>query len=193
MHRGLTLGRRSRICSAALVRERPADGAARRLSCTAAARPIPVRDGILVIKEQTDDNNRVAQEFYDSPLWPRFRFWEKFTWFCNGGERRARNQVLSTCPDSRASSCSTWRWATASICPGCRTTGRSWASTSPGRSSGCRSRASGPPVRLIQGEAETLPFRDGQFDAVLSIGAFNYFNDPEGALREMVRVARPGR
>ena len=31
-----------------------------------------------------------------------------------------------------------------------------------------------------------------QFDAVLSIGAFNYFNDPEAALREMVRVARPG-
>ena len=27
---------------------------------------------------------------------------------------------------------------------------------------------------------------------MLSIGAFNYFNDPEGALREMVRVARPG-
>jgi SAM-dependent methyltransferase len=27
---------------------------------------------------------------------------------------------------------------------------------------------------------------------VLSIGAFNYFNDPEGALREMIRVGRPG-
>jgi ubiquinone/menaquinone biosynthesis C-methylase UbiE len=26
----------------------------------------------------------------------------------------------------------------------------------------------------------------------LSIGAFNYFNDPEGSLREMVRVAKPG-
>ncbi len=56
----------------------------------------------------------------------------------------------------------------------------------------CLGRTVGPKVQLIQGEAETLPFRDAQFDAVLSIGAFNYFNDPEAALREMVRVVRPG-
>ncbi|MGB0070395.1 MAG: class I SAM-dependent methyltransferase, partial [Isosphaeraceae bacterium] len=56
----------------------------------------------------------------------------------------------------------------------------------------CRARAAGAPVRLVQCEAETLPFHDAQFDAVLSIGAFNYFNDPEGALREMIRVGRPG-
>ncbi len=56
----------------------------------------------------------------------------------------------------------------------------------------CRARSAGPKVRLVQGEAETLPFRDAQFDSVLSIGAFNYFNDPEGALREMLRVVRPG-
>ena len=62
---------------------------------------LPIRDGILVVKEQADDNNRVAQDFYDSPLWPKFRFWEKFTWFCNGGERRARNQVLQHLPRSR--------------------------------------------------------------------------------------------
>ena len=48
---------------------------------------------------QDGDNNGVAQDFYDSPLWPRFRFWEKFTWFCNGGERRARNDVLRHLPD----------------------------------------------------------------------------------------------
>ena len=37
-----------------------------------------------------------------------------------------------------------------------------------------------------------MPFHDHKFDAVLSIGGFNHFNDPEGALREMVRVAKPG-
>jgi ubiquinone/menaquinone biosynthesis C-methylase UbiE len=56
----------------------------------------------------------------------------------------------------------------------------------------CRARASGSSLRVVQGEAETQPFHDAQFDAVLSIGAFNYFNDPEGTLSEMVRVARPG-
>jgi ubiquinone/menaquinone biosynthesis C-methylase UbiE len=47
-------------------------------------------------------------------------------------------------------------------------------------------------VWLAQGEAEALPLENHRFDAVLSIGAFNYFNEPEGALREMIRVARPG-
>ena len=58
--------------------------------------------------------------------------------------------------------------------------------------SACRPRVGGKSVRLIQGEAENLPVHDAQFDAVLSIGAFNYFNDPEGSLREMVRATRPG-
>ena len=30
------------------------------------------------------------------------------------------------------------------------------------------------------------------FPAAFYFGAFNYFNDPEGALKEMIRVARPG-
>ena len=37
-----------------------------RLSCAGCDATFPIRDGILVVKEQTDDNNRVAQEFYDS-------------------------------------------------------------------------------------------------------------------------------
>src|SRR5262249_41484589 len=55
-----------------------------------------------------------------------------------------------------------------------------------------RAEAGARDVRLAQCEAEALPLADRRFDAVLSIGAFNYFNDPEGALREMARVARPG-
>ena len=37
-----------------------------------------------------------------------------------------------------------------------------------------------------------MPFDDDSFDAVLSIGGFNHFHDPELALREMARVAKPG-
>src|SRR3954447_2418155 len=163
------------------------------LTCTDCGASYAFRDGILVIKEETHDNNRVAQEFYDSPLWPRFRFWEKFTWFCNGGERRARYQVLRHLPQQPG-----LRLLDIAVGDGVyvpwmpedwRITGVdiAWSQLQ-----GCRTRAGNRPLRFIQGEAESLPFRDDQFDSVLSIGAFNYFNDPEGALREMTRVARPG-
>ena len=36
------------------------------LTCAGCDASFPIRDGILVVKEQTDDNNRVAQQFYDS-------------------------------------------------------------------------------------------------------------------------------
>ena len=83
-----------------------APGAARRygtkrppaLCCTNCTARFPIDDDILIVKDKTGENNGVAQNFYDSPLWPKFRFWEHFTWFCNGGERRARNRVLRHLP-----------------------------------------------------------------------------------------------
>ncbi len=47
-------------------------------------------------------------------------------------------------------------------------------------------------AELILGNAEQLPLRDELFDAVLHVGGINAFNDPEKAIREMVRVARAG-
>jgi ubiquinone/menaquinone biosynthesis C-methylase UbiE len=46
--------------------------------------------------------------------------------------------------------------------------------------------------RLVWAEAEALPFEDGVFDVVFTIGGVNYFRDPAQALSEMSRVARPG-
>ncbi len=89
-------------CAGALL---PVDSA---LSCAGCDTSFPIRDGILIIKEQSDLNNRVAQEFYDSPLWPKFRFWEKFTWWCNGGERRRGTRFSNTFHSSRDSTYSTW-------------------------------------------------------------------------------------
>ncbi len=163
------------------------------LCCTACAVRLPIEDGILVVKDRTSDNNQVAQSFYDSPLWPKFRFWEWFTWLCNGGERRARNRVLRhlpTTPGLQLLDIAVGDGVYLDWLP------RDWqivgVDISRSQLQACRRRAAGRSVWLAQCEAEDLPLESRQFDAVLSIGAFNYFNDPEGALREMVRVARPG-
>jgi demethylmenaquinone methyltransferase/2-methoxy-6-polyprenyl-1,4-benzoquinol methylase len=47
-------------------------------------------------------------------------------------------------------------------------------------------------IPLVRGDAENLPFRAERFDAVLSSGSIEYWPDPVRALREMVRVLRPG-
>ena len=44
----------------------------------------------------------------------------------------------------------------------------------------------------VQGRAESLPFRDGAFDAVLCTQLFGLVGDPVAAGREIVRVLRPG-
>lgn len=45
---------------------------------------------------------------------------------------------------------------------------------------------------LFLGNAESLPFADSSFDAVFHVGGINFFSDRAKAIREMVRVARPG-
>lgn len=50
----------------------------------------------------------------------------------------------------------------------------------------------GPAVRYVVGNASTLPFPDGFFDAVFHFGGINVFTDRKAALSEMARVAKPG-
>ncbi len=47
-------------------------------------------------------------------------------------------------------------------------------------------------VALSRGDAEDLPFAENAFDAVVSVGAIEYFPNPERAVGEMSRVVRPG-
>jgi ubiquinone/menaquinone biosynthesis C-methylase UbiE len=42
------------------------------------------------------------------------------------------------------------------------------------------------------GRADTLPYRDGSFDRVLTRFSFHHLTEPDRALAEMVRVCRPG-
>jgi len=58
----------------------------------------------------------------------------------------------------------------------------------------CRSNARRLNLRfqLCQGLAEHLPYPGSAFDIVFHMGGINFFTDPAAALREMVRVAKPG-
>jgi SAM-dependent methyltransferase len=49
-----------------------------------------------------------------------------------------------------------------------------------------------PPGRYLQATADALPLPDARFSHVLSVEALYYTGDPEAALREWARVARPG-
>ncbi|MGA7830412.1 MAG: class I SAM-dependent methyltransferase [Terracidiphilus sp.] len=45
---------------------------------------------------------------------------------------------------------------------------------------------------LYLGNAESLPFADSTFDVVFTCGGFNFFNDRAKAVREMIRITKPG-
>ena len=55
-----------------------------------------------------------------------------------------------------------------------------------------QSRASTDRVRFLVGDAQALEFPDAAFDKTLSLLVMNFIPDPARALREMVRVTRPG-
>jgi len=55
-----------------------------------------------------------------------------------------------------------------------------------------RMRKANAHAELFLGFAERLPFRDDTFDVVFHTGAINEFTDQRAAIREFVRVAKPG-
>lgn len=168
-------------------------GASPSLVCAACGKDYPIRDDVLIVKEEPAADNRIAADFYNSPLWPRFRFWEWVFFLLHGGERRARHVILRHLPQRED-----LKLLDVAIGDGVYTgwLPEDWEivglDVSTVQLANCRKRNSRSHLRLILGEAEVLPFRDRQFDAVLSIGGFNHFHDPEAALREMVRVVKPG-
>jgi len=49
-----------------------------------------------------------------------------------------------------------------------------------------------PKVQVLNAAAEHLPFKNGQFDVVVSCNMFHYIRHPAAALREVLRVLCPG-
>ena len=48
------------------------------------------------------------------------------------------------------------------------------------------------PIELVRGEAESLPFEDGEFDHLTFTYLLRYVEDPAATLRELARVVKPG-
>jgi SAM-dependent methyltransferase len=162
-------------------------------NCPVCGRSYPEDDGILAAIGPLEGTNRIAASFYDGPAWPRFRRWEQvFLWF-QKGVRGARMQVLRHLPrleracvlevgigDGENLRFLPPRWTVFGV---------DIART---RLAACRARFPTMSNRLVWAEGEDLPFPDCCFDAVYSVGGFNYFRDQTTALREMRRVTRPG-
>jgi demethylmenaquinone methyltransferase/2-methoxy-6-polyprenyl-1,4-benzoquinol methylase len=47
-------------------------------------------------------------------------------------------------------------------------------------------------IALVEGEAERLPFADGEFDHLTFTYLLRYVDDPAATLRELARVVKPG-
>jgi SAM-dependent methyltransferase len=74
---------------------------------------------------------------------------------------------------------------------GCNVTGLDYVPALLRRAAG-RAQAEGLELQLVEGDAERLPFEDGQFDVALSTYGIMFAPDQEQAAREIARVVKPG-
>lgn len=77
---------------------------------------------------------------------------------------------------------------------GCRVVG---LDQSPEMLAGAQARLDAEPdlasrIELVRGEAESLPFADGEFDHLTFTYLLRYVEDPGATLRELTRVVKPG-
>jgi ubiquinone/menaquinone biosynthesis C-methylase UbiE len=162
------------------------------ISCAVCSRRFPIESEILRLNSQYEGNNAIAAEYYNSTLWPKFRFWEWVAHLPRGGERRARNEVLRYLPNlsgTRLLDIAIGDGRNMPLIPrNCEVFGVDISSVLLEK---CRSDYPDRDTSLIVGEAENLPFPDSTFDNVFSLGAINHVNDPGKALREMARVVKP--
>ncbi|MEO6811732.1 MAG: class I SAM-dependent methyltransferase [Isosphaeraceae bacterium] len=161
--------------------------------CPACGRAYPVQDGIFSAIGPLTGRNRVAAAFYDGPAWQRFRPWERAFLRLQGGQARARNQILRHLPnvaEARVLEVGIGDGENLTLLP------KNWTvygvDIARTQLVGCLDRFPELAGRLTWAEAEALPFLNATFDAVFCIGGFNFFRDHAAALAEMRRVARPG-
>jgi len=163
------------------------------IGCAACSRNFPIERDILDLGAQYAGNNAIAAKYYDSSLWPKFRFWEWVAHLPRGGERRARNEVLRHLPNLSGTlllDVAIGDGRNMPLIPGdCQVFG---VDISRVLLEKCQRDYADRDIHLILGEAESLPFADSTFDNLFTLGAINHVNNPGKALKEMARVVKPG-
>lgn len=161
--------------------------------CADCGRAYPMRDDVLIVQETLTGRNRVAADFYNSDRWLRFRPWEQFFLKVMGGQPGARWQILRHLRHLRTGSLlevGINDGENVALLP--RTLDITGIDIAQRPLAACRARHADRGLFLALAEGEQLPFAAGSFDAVLSVGGFNFYSDPARALSEMARVTRPG-
>lgn len=174
-------------CHAPLA-ARPENGVA----CHVCGRVYPQRNGLLISQEELTGKNRIAAAFYNSERWPRFRPWEQLFLKTLGGLPGARMQILRHLGNlhrGRLLEVGIGDGENVVLLP--RTIAIAGIDIAERPLADCRDRYPDRGLFLTLGEAERIPFADRTFDAVLSVGGFNFYSDPQSALAEMARVTKP--
>ncbi|MBS1879384.1 MAG: class I SAM-dependent methyltransferase [Actinobacteria bacterium] len=120
-----------------------------------------------------------------------FSFWQDPRW------RRAAVAAVGAAPEDRVLdvACGTGLVSAALVGRwGCRVVGLDQSAAMLARA---RARIEADPalaarISLVEGEAERLPFGDGEFDHLTFTYLLRYVDDPAATLRELGRVVKPG-
>ena len=123
----------------------------------------------------TYDRYSALLSFGQDPRWRRFLV------------SRLDVQADDTCSTSRPAQGSSRRELVRRF--GCSVVG---VDQSPEMLAAAAERTRGPPITLVEGRAEALPFADGEFAALTFTYLLRYVDDPQATVRELARVVRPG-
>ncbi len=162
-------------------------------TCGECGRGYPIEDGLLLAQGELTGKNRIAATFYNSEHWRRFRPWEQLFLKTLGGLPGARMQILRHLrhlQQGRLLEVGIGDGENVALLP--RSLALAGIDIAERPLAECRDRYPDRGLFLALSEGERIPFEDSTFDAVFSVGGFNFYSDPEKALNEMARVTKPG-
>lgn len=130
---------------------------------------------------------------YDRSIVQRLLFQPTYRMFMEELYRWRRNDATPFDLLDIGSGTGTWvAWVAGSTLPSRRLIGLDYSAEMCGVAGEKAACIAESPRRFVNGDAEHLPFDDGSFDVVTCSNSFHHYPHQDVAIREMVRVLRPG-